>query len=402
MPEMTCAVVEDLLDLYLDGETSPETGRLVEEHVAGCERCRAVLDYRRRLRAKLVRSAGLGAAGPGAGGGGGLDELPVADVRVVSRARARLRLTLAKALAVSLVAVVGAWAGVWHLTAPAPPGMYLARIDSSQIIVDGKAAMEIPFLWVPSRPGEEPPELWSVGVHFAGAKPLELKVASVTLEDTWFGLPHYRRGVIHAYQQDGVHVETGEGRSCFVPREPPLGPLWDDEGLPYVVKRATGVTVLGRGNMVIARTRDIDLTAVQMNVPWERGLGVDGLRLSLGMSFSEVRGPTIYSLHVEEVERSDIEVLDAVFPEDLQPLRIEREPSDEPARALPLEFPWTPSPGSAMVASFPPGVVGPGTLSPLLVVRCGDETVYLVASCTSWRVSGEAPLDQVYDLEGPG
>lgn len=154
--------------------------------------------------------------------------------------------------------------------------------------------------------------------------------------------------------------------------------------------------------MVIARTRDIDLTAVQVNVPWERGLGMDGLRLSLSMSFSEVRGATRYSLHLEEVEGGDIEVLDAVFPEDLQPLRIEREPLGEPADAHPLELAWTPSRGLAMVAYFPPGVVGSGALSPLLVLRRRGETVYLVANRTSWPVAGEAPLDQVYDLEGPG
>ncbi len=224
----------------------------------------------------------------------------------------------------------------------------------------------------------------------------------MSLEDTWLGLPRYRRGVIHAYQQDGVHVETGKGRSCFVPRESPLAALWEDEELPYVLKRATGVAVLSRGNMVIARTRDIDLTAVQVNVPWERGSGIDGLRLSLGMSFSEARSPSTYSLHVEEVEGGDIEVLDVVLPENLQPLRLEREPIGEPADAHPLELPWTPSRGLAMVAYFPPGVVGPGALSPLLVVRRGDETVYLVANRTSWPVAGEAPLDQVYDLEGPG
>ena len=40
---MNCNVIKDLIPLYIDKCCSEETGRLVEEHLAGCESCRRVL-----------------------------------------------------------------------------------------------------------------------------------------------------------------------------------------------------------------------------------------------------------------------------------------------------------------------------------------------------------------------
>lgn len=44
--KLPCKVIEDLLPLYHDGVCSPESAALVEEHLAGCENCQAMLkDY---------------------------------------------------------------------------------------------------------------------------------------------------------------------------------------------------------------------------------------------------------------------------------------------------------------------------------------------------------------------
>lgn len=42
--KLSCKVIEDLLPLYHDGVCSPESAELVEEHLAGCEKCQAVLE----------------------------------------------------------------------------------------------------------------------------------------------------------------------------------------------------------------------------------------------------------------------------------------------------------------------------------------------------------------------
>lgn len=41
---MNCNVIQDLLPLYADECCSEESARLIEEHIAGCESCKAVLD----------------------------------------------------------------------------------------------------------------------------------------------------------------------------------------------------------------------------------------------------------------------------------------------------------------------------------------------------------------------
>ena len=46
--EMTCGVVRDLLPLYADDVASPDSRALVEEHLKGCEDCRAELEQLER------------------------------------------------------------------------------------------------------------------------------------------------------------------------------------------------------------------------------------------------------------------------------------------------------------------------------------------------------------------
>ena len=43
-----CSIVQDLLPLYLDGLTSPESSRLVAEHLEACESCREMLERMRQ------------------------------------------------------------------------------------------------------------------------------------------------------------------------------------------------------------------------------------------------------------------------------------------------------------------------------------------------------------------
>jgi len=45
---MNCDIIQDLLPLYCDGVCSDETARAVEEHLAACPACRALLDEMRR------------------------------------------------------------------------------------------------------------------------------------------------------------------------------------------------------------------------------------------------------------------------------------------------------------------------------------------------------------------
>ena len=40
MNKIPCAIIKDLLPLYIDGLTSEETNALVEEHLAECDGCR--------------------------------------------------------------------------------------------------------------------------------------------------------------------------------------------------------------------------------------------------------------------------------------------------------------------------------------------------------------------------
>jgi hypothetical protein len=51
-----CALVQDLLPLYLDNEVSPESHARIATHIAQCERCAGYLAGARSVRAQLVRN----------------------------------------------------------------------------------------------------------------------------------------------------------------------------------------------------------------------------------------------------------------------------------------------------------------------------------------------------------
>ncbi len=41
---MECNVIKDLIPLYIDGCCSEESGKIVKEHIEGCEKCRKIFD----------------------------------------------------------------------------------------------------------------------------------------------------------------------------------------------------------------------------------------------------------------------------------------------------------------------------------------------------------------------
>jgi predicted anti-sigma-YlaC factor YlaD len=53
----TCALVQDLLPLYLEGEVSPGSRDVIVEHLAQCERCAGFLAGTQSARAQLRRDA---------------------------------------------------------------------------------------------------------------------------------------------------------------------------------------------------------------------------------------------------------------------------------------------------------------------------------------------------------
>ena len=44
-----CNIVRDLIPIYLDGETLPETSAFVQEHLKTCEECRAYCNECKRI-----------------------------------------------------------------------------------------------------------------------------------------------------------------------------------------------------------------------------------------------------------------------------------------------------------------------------------------------------------------
>mgnify|MGYP000400993512 FL=1 len=383
---MTCAVVEDLLDLYLDGETGEETTGLIAEHVRRCAKCRTLVEERGRARAELVRRAGLGRREPGAGTG---DAFTTPDARLVARARARLRKTRLRIAALILTVAAVAWAAAWLLTTPAPPGLYLARCHSSQLVLTGNPGegLTIPFLWVPSYPGEPLPELSVVMVMVDRGEPLWLRVYGVSTEDGWLGLPRYRRGKIVAFRGRGIFTDHGDGSSTFMPEEGPLPPLWDDEGRPYVTRRAVLIAVLGPTGRTVAETEDLDLSFIQMNVP---ATGNRYLRVGYGS------GP---SFHLWKEKGVEVELVDVILPSGFYPLQASAEVYGE---YEPLEVPLV-LPEHLVVAGPSREGLGPYVyVAPLFLVRAEGEMHYVQQGRFSTLVeSTHLPLKEVYDFGGP-
>ena len=72
---LSCEVVTDLMTVYESGEASAETRRLVDEHLAGCDACRAAFGKNQRVDSALSRSKSAPA------------DKPVNGAKFVSRTR---------------------------------------------------------------------------------------------------------------------------------------------------------------------------------------------------------------------------------------------------------------------------------------------------------------------------
>lgn len=384
---MTCALVEDLLDLYLDGETNDETIRLLEEHIDGCSRCQARMQQRRQARARLARLAW---------GNQDLADVLGADARVLAIARRRLRRAVLRWAAFMVATVVAAWAGIWFLSTPAPPGLYLARFTASQVVVDGRTGLSIPFLWVPEYPGQEPPELWTVEIPCAGATGLTLKVVAVTMEGGTYGPLRHQRGWIIAYQQEGVHTEFRGGTSTFYPTEDARPPLWDVDVLPYIARPASGLVVIARGGQVLASTGDIDLTLVQWNdhslPPYQPAPGSDGIRSPVSGMGGGLGGRFVYL----RPDAEGMELVDVVLPASWGPLSVEG-PNGLPQ---PLELPWTLPADGCRLISGDPAETGVTVLKPIVIIRVQGR-VYRDEGAQHLSLAPDAPLADLYDLEPP-
>jgi predicted anti-sigma-YlaC factor YlaD len=57
-----CAVVQDLLPFYIDGEVSVESRAFIDEHLAVCERCTTFLAGAQSVQGHLRREAMLRAS----------------------------------------------------------------------------------------------------------------------------------------------------------------------------------------------------------------------------------------------------------------------------------------------------------------------------------------------------
>src|SRR4029079_18523438 len=54
-----CALIQDLLPLYIEGEVTPASRDLIAEHIAHCDRCAGFLAGARSVREQLRREATL-------------------------------------------------------------------------------------------------------------------------------------------------------------------------------------------------------------------------------------------------------------------------------------------------------------------------------------------------------
>ncbi|MCL6580451.1 MAG: zf-HC2 domain-containing protein [Firmicutes bacterium] len=391
MSVLTCGVVQDLMDLYLDGATSAKTSSLVEEHLRECARCRAVLERYRDARRAL--RASLGDVPPAEG-----DEA-ARDARTLARAQRRLRRRAAAALGITVVAALVLWAAVWLATTPAAPGLYLGRLRASQIVLTGSPCdgLALPVLWVPAYPGQDPPEMRTVVVSLGEGTPtLELNVSGVVWDKGWFGLPRYRKGTLHAHRGVGAFVSEGPA-SYFQAYGPAVfPPLWPDgtsdgrAGATWSSRRASALAVVGPAGQVLASTLDTDLTVVQTY--GQSGHG----NLTVGLGGSPAQ------LHFHLTATANTEVLEIVLPPSLRPLLLETAGTTVPltlplklerdARALILA-----GPGASGVEGLPAAFKGVLAVTPLFAVQAGESVQNCVPGTYMTYIAG--PLDELYDLQ---
>lgn len=125
----SCALIQDLLPLYLEGEVSPGSRDTIVEHLARCERCASFLAGAQSVRAQLSRervqrSSAVAYDQP-------------ARQSVASGGRlARMFITLVLC-AIGAVASVLVWVGLFHNeggAAPLPLGLILGSVSFTGLV----------------------------------------------------------------------------------------------------------------------------------------------------------------------------------------------------------------------------------------------------------------------------
>lgn len=115
-----CALIQDLLPLYMDDEVSPGSRELIAEHLARCERCAGFLAGARSMHSQLRREGAMRAS---------LAAQDLATRQAVELGRRRLRwlvigglcTVLGFGLFVMMVLVLAGKGGAFATTQPAAP-----------------------------------------------------------------------------------------------------------------------------------------------------------------------------------------------------------------------------------------------------------------------------------------
>jgi hypothetical protein len=403
MPEITCAVVRDLLEAYLDGETSEETRSILKEHVASCPACQEMVATRQSLLGELRQ---LGAATPtGASPAGASPTATSAatspDQALIRRAHRRLlasvwRRLAAAALGVSLLAGLG-----WYFITPVGSGLYLPRIGLAQLVVTPESSepgSRLPFLWVPSYPGEAPPEPGRLAVWFDDGSVGHWYAFDAHLKGGFAGFPRYREGSLGLARGSAPPLWSRVGNGVGVEGQPPAPPIWPVEGSPYVQREAASITLTRPGGWILASGSGRNLYVVQVNEPlWSEGTSYLACGMGAGLS-----GPFFVLRNISA--GTAVELVEVVLP----PTTDVQVALNDATRSVPLALPLTLAPGES-AHIFAAASQGPGShpardprcyvITPLLVVRVDGQLHYWVPGSFFTSLSG--PLHERYDLEPP-
>lgn len=408
MPEITCAVVRDLLDAYLDGETSEETRSILKEHVAFCPACQEMVATRqsllgelRQLGATTPTGASLVGASPAGASPGASPTATSPDQALLRHARRRLlasvwRRLAAAALGVSLLAGLG-----WYFITPAGSGLYLPRIGLAQLVVTPESSepgSQLPFLWVPSYPGQAPPEPGRLWVAFDDGTTGQWSAFDAHLEGGFAGFPRYREGSLGLARGSAPPLWSRVGDSVGIEGQPPAPPIWPVGGSPYVQREAASITLTRPGGWILARGSGRNLYVVQVNEPlWSEGTRYLACGMGAGLS-----GPFFILRNISA--GTAVELVEVVLP----PTAYVQVSLNDATRSVPLALPLTLAPGESaqisVAASEGPGS-NPGgdprcyVIAPLLVVRVDGQIHYWVPG--SFSTSRSGPLHERYDLKPP-
>ncbi len=142
---LTCEACERELTAYADGMLHAAVARVMEQHLEGCARCRATLEFHRAIARRVATLPGIGVPA-------GLEERVLRAVTSPDRARARWARFGAGALALSFAGTIGGlvfWPRIakqWGL--PDPASALARALDSGvegMIAIPKRIALDVTF-----------------------------------------------------------------------------------------------------------------------------------------------------------------------------------------------------------------------------------------------------------------